>query len=149
MILGRMGLTERARGRVYDFMLAVWKMVADAHGGQVDRFQSKRIETATRIFAEAKRAQERLALAEIGKIALSEEQVMGYSDRVVRNHVQCDKVLEALGLNRDPQEALFAQLYGKPALPNPPDAQNRPEGRPAPDVPPEGQESVTTNGDNA
>lgn len=135
VVLGRLGLSRRATGRVYAFATATWHLVAEANGGNVDALAAKRIITATLAYAEAARAQGRLADAAAGRITLTEEQTAAWSDRVGRNHDRCDRILATLGIAPLGPADFFDPrnpngLYGTPA--------------PAPSAP-----RVTEAGDNA
>lgn len=94
--LGRLALTPGVARQILDFRRHVEEAVAAASGGKVSLWQAKRIRTAALSLAEAKRAQVKLA-----KGGLTEEQEMGWSDRVVRHEAACDKALESLGINKD------------------------------------------------
>lgn len=100
LALGRTGLPNRVHRRILAFRVTVEKLVADAHGGVVDALAAKRIATAVLAYTEAVRSQKRLADAADGKIILSEAELQGWSDRVVRHHAACDRILSRdLGLD--------------------------------------------------
>ena len=124
LVLGRLGLPRRTSGQVYRFVGTVWALVAEAHDGTVGAMASKRIRSAALALAEALRAQTRLARAEAGEIELTEEQTMGWSDRVGRNHDRCDRILATLGIDRRDVDPWDAILRPTPAATSRPAAAN-------------------------
>lgn len=87
----------------------------DRHG-KITGGVAARIESASKSYGEALRAQKRLADAEAGTIALSESELQGWSDRLVR-HLACrDRIMASLDLDRqaDPWELFYKQA---PQLP--------------------------------
>lgn len=149
MVLGKLGLSIRTSAQVYRFLCSVWTLVAEAHDGAVDALNAKRIRSAALTLAEALRAQTRLAQAEAGKLRLSEEQIMGWSDRVVRNHAACDRILERLGLDKravDPWDGIYNQPGPLAEAPASAAAASHPDSHPspqeAPGAKPEAQEGT-------
>lgn len=143
MAIGRLGLARRQQNRVLAFRGTLEALHLARHGS-IDALAAKRIASACLALAEALRAQSRLADAEAGKLELSEADVMGWSDRVGRNHDRCDRILAALKLERSPDDIwdmLYRTPIAPPVAPLPPPAEIPPKakpeasaGEPAPDA---------------
>jgi hypothetical protein len=128
-----LGLPKRATADVYRFVVTTWRLVAEQNGGAVTAMQCKRLRSAALAFAESLRAQDRLAQCKAGAIKLTESEMQGWSDRVMRGHAQCDRILMGLGLDAKPLDA-WQQLQRSwaalppttPSITEPPQATDEP-----------------------
>jgi hypothetical protein len=111
-----LGLPKRATADVYRFVVTTWRLVAEQNGGTVTAMQCKRLRSAALAFAESLRAQDRLAQCKAGAIKLTESEMQGWSDRVMRGHAQCDRILLGLGLDAKPLDP-WQQMMRQAALP--------------------------------
>jgi len=122
--IGRLGLTRTAHDQVLAFGRQVRAAVQQA-SGRTELAAAKAIRTSVIAFAMAKLAQAKLEAAKKGKIALTEAEVMGWADRVVKFEQVADKTLQALCLPIRPltqAERVAADwdaFYKQPALPSP------------------------------
>jgi hypothetical protein len=142
-----MGLPRRTQTMVYRFLCSCWVLVAEANGGKVTALASKRLRSACLALAEALRAQNRIARAEAGQLKLTEAEIMGWSDRIGRNHDRCDRILAALGIDRpiDPWEQLIRQA-SQVLPPASADNPSRPEPHPGTDDAPQSTPDAPAKG---
>lgn len=148
--LGRLALSAGVARQVLSFRRHLEVAVAAANGGLVTLWQARKIRSAAVAMAEAKRAQAKLAGGN-----LSEEQQMGWSDRLVKHEAACDRACESLGLHIQVNSAsnFFDNFYREQqhrqaeqlALLANGNSQGRSDGHPSPpdaaDAKPEGKDA--------